>query len=46
MKFDLSRFALCKPWLVAFGEQVIHTTTHSKWGQVWVCPVFFQRQSE
>jgi hypothetical protein len=36
MKSDQLRFGLCAPGLAGFGEHVIHMTTHSKWGQLWM----------
>ncbi|MFJ4193246.1 hypothetical protein [Pseudomonas sp. NPDC089534] len=34
MKCDQLPFGLSPAGLAGFGEQVIHTTTHSKWGQL------------
>jgi hypothetical protein len=34
-KYDLFRSALCPARLPAFRKQVIHISTHSKWGQLW-----------
>ncbi|MGY2341073.1 hypothetical protein ACW9HW_17785, partial [Pseudomonas sp. SDO5532_S415] len=34
-KYDLFRSELYRPHLPAFRKQVIHISTHSKWGQLW-----------
>jgi hypothetical protein len=37
MKSDLLPSGLCAAWLAGFDEQVIHTSIHRLWGQLWIC---------
>ncbi|WP_206663072.1 hypothetical protein, partial [Pseudomonas sp. Sample_16] len=43
-KYDLFRSELYDPHPPAFRKQVIHTSTHSYWGQVWFRCKFFPQK--